>query len=463
MARAWTGLATSFTRFFDAWTPTSASLARGVGHPSAGVVSDPRAPCRVFSLFQFRPQLPEELPGLRRELLADLRRLGVTGRIYLSVSGINAQVSVPSDHTPAFAAWVSAHPLTRGALLNGSGTPVLSDAHWSTVRSPLPVGPGSPGREVVGPPGPPGPAPFPSLSVCLRPQLVADGMSPWDTPCIPCRGARGEPATGAVALGAAEWNALLLTGGVTVLDTRNDYEYEVGRFPRARVAPVSRFSDAFEALHMAVRGLEDEPILTYCTGGIRCVPFAQHLRDHGYTHVYELAGGVTQYVRETRHLGLPNYFQGSLYVFDARGQEPVTISSSDMIQERRDHGDIHTRDLSSGHPAGVGASSPTAVSATTATASPGHTAALGQCHACGRASTRAEPTQQLTCSQKHCDSRLILCPTCQAHTRGSCGSTLCRNRVADSGHLAAVPSWVLPYYTRADYCGTEPSHPSTRP
>ena len=121
-----------------------------------------------------------------------------------------------------------------------------------------------------------------------------------------------------------EWNRVLDEHPDSlVLDIRNDYEWDVGRFKQAERPEVSKFRDfprlAAEVAER-VKG-QDRKVMMYCTGGIRCEVFSSLLRQRGVDQVYQLQDGVLGYgegsAEETRH------WEGNLFVFDDRMVVPI--------------------------------------------------------------------------------------------------------------------------------------------
>jgi UPF0176 protein len=98
---------------------------------------------------------------------------------------------------------------------------------------------------------------------------------------------------------------------ITVLDTRNDYEIEMGAFENAVNLQLTNFCEFASSLNDIPR---DKPIVMYCTGGIRCEKAAVHLMNEGYNDVYQLDGGILHYFEKVGHA----HYQGECYVFDER-------------------------------------------------------------------------------------------------------------------------------------------------
>lgn len=98
-----------------------------------------------------------------------------------------------------------------------------------------------------------------------------------------------------------------------IVDARNDYEFEVGRFRNAIKLPINNFRE-FPAAVKQLEAVKEKKIVLYCTGGIRCEKASAYLREQGFPQVYQIEGGIINYVNQ-----LPNTFwEGGLFVFDDR-------------------------------------------------------------------------------------------------------------------------------------------------
>lgn len=143
--------------------------------------------------------------------------------------------------------------------------------------------------------------PFTRMLVKLKREIIAFGqpVSPGDAP-------RLTPST------LKQW----LDEGrpVTLLDTRNDYEIDVGTF-RGAVAPgIDHFRDFPGALDGLREKIGEGPVVTFCTGGIRCEKAAPYMRAHGFKDVYQLDGGILRYFEECGDA----HYNGECFVFDQR-------------------------------------------------------------------------------------------------------------------------------------------------
>ena len=117
-----------------------------------------------------------------------------------------------------------------------------------------------------------------------------------------------------VHVDAAQWNRLLDDPDVTVIDARNDYEIELGSFPGA-IDPHTHSFREFPRFAQTLDPHEHKKIAMFCTGGIRCEKASAYLLERGFEHVYQLDGGILEYLDNA---GANNRFAGECFVFDQR-------------------------------------------------------------------------------------------------------------------------------------------------
>jgi len=101
-----------------------------------------------------------------------------------------------------------------------------------------------------------------------------------------------------------------------ILDIRNNYEAEIGKFNGAKVLPIKTFFEFPKALE-TISDLKDKKIVTYCTGGIRCEKATALMKSKGFKQVFQLEGGIINYVDKFPNQG----FEGDVFVFDDRLNE----------------------------------------------------------------------------------------------------------------------------------------------
>lgn len=114
----------------------------------------------------------------------------------------------------------------------------------------------------------------------------------------------------------AEWNALLSDPNVLVIDTRNDYEVQLGTFQGAINPQTENFRDFPAYVENHLMEHKDKTIAMYCTGGIRCEKSTAYLKKLGFTNVYQLDGGILNYLASTPKED--SLWVGDCFVFDER-------------------------------------------------------------------------------------------------------------------------------------------------
>lgn len=114
-------------------------------------------------------------------------------------------------------------------------------------------------------------------------------------------------------LNPSQWNDFIKSKNPLVLDIRNDYEMELGRFKSAHHWTMKEFTD-FPQLIDSLQTFKDQPILMYCTGGIRCEKASLTMKNRGFKKVYQLDGGILNYLQVYPQ----DEFKGECFVFDHR-------------------------------------------------------------------------------------------------------------------------------------------------
>lgn len=153
---------------------------------------------------------------------------------------------------------------------------------------------------------------FPKLSVKVRDEIVAFGAPEELT--VTEDGVVG----GGVHLKPAQVNKLVEERGddVVFFDGRNAMEAQIGRFKNAVIPDVSTTHDFIRELESGkYDDLKSKPVVTYCTGGIRCEILSSLMKNRGFQEVYQIDGGIVRYGEQFGDSGL---WEGSLYVFDRR-------------------------------------------------------------------------------------------------------------------------------------------------
>ncbi len=112
-----------------------------------------------------------------------------------------------------------------------------------------------------------------------------------------------------------------------IIDMRNDYEANIGRFKNAVTLKMKVFKELPEIVKRDLLPFKNKKVVTYCTGGIRCEKASALLKKNGFKNVYQLHGGVAQFGRKFPD----NYWEGKLFVFDERMAIPINSPGKEKI------------------------------------------------------------------------------------------------------------------------------------
>ena len=113
-----------------------------------------------------------------------------------------------------------------------------------------------------------------------------------------------------------DWNALISDPDVLVLDTRNDYEVEIGSFEHAVNPKTASFRELPDYVAEHLDSTVHKKVAMFCTGGIRCEKSTAFLKQQGFDEVYHLKGGILKYLEEVPEA--ESKWQGECFVFDNR-------------------------------------------------------------------------------------------------------------------------------------------------
>jgi UPF0176 protein len=162
---------------------------------------------------------------------------------------------------------------------------------------------------------------FPRLSIKVRSETVTLG---WE-PEVDAQGVKG----GGKHLKPHEVNELLAKHPDAVFfDGRNNYESAIGKFKGAITPDVKTFKQMPEELDKSeYEAIKDKPVITYCTGGIRCETLSALMKKKGFKDVYQIDGGIVKYGETFKDEG---HWEGKLYVFDKRKKLAFSEKSKDI-------------------------------------------------------------------------------------------------------------------------------------
>lgn len=112
------------------------------------------------------------------------------------------------------------------------------------------------------------------------------------------------------------WNEIISDAETFVLDARNDYEFKIGTFRGAVNPKTKSFNELPDFVEKHLDPEKHKRVAMFCTGGIRCEKFAPYLVSKGFEEVYQLDGGILQYLEETPDQ--QSLWEGECFVFDER-------------------------------------------------------------------------------------------------------------------------------------------------
>ncbi|MFZ5693568.1 MAG: rhodanese-related sulfurtransferase [Pseudomonadota bacterium] len=240
---------------------------------------------KVAALYQFVP-LPD-FRDLREPLRALCDALAIKGTILLAQEGINGTVAGADDAIDALIA-----ELQNGALLGGR----LDNLELKYSTAPV--------------------MPFKRMKVRLKKEIVTLG----DRTADPTKqvGTYVDPA---------DWNALIADAQTLLIDTRNDFEVQMGTFAGAVNPKLTRFSEFRDYTARELDPGRHRRIAMFCTGGIRCEKASAYLLAQGFAEVYHLKGGILNYLEKVPEAD--SRWQGECFVFDER----VALSHGLAVKE----------------------------------------------------------------------------------------------------------------------------------
>ena len=223
----------------------------------------------------------KDVPSLRDTLYKEWSGLNVFGRVYISSEGINAQVSCPEQNWETFISSINDYRAFKDIPVKRA------------VRE---------GKS------------FYKLTIKVKKEIVAYKVNDNDF----------DMNIVGNHLSALEFNDKLENNNAIAVDMRNYYESEVGRFEQAIIPDVDTSRELLPTVKKMLNGHESDPILLYCTGGIRCEKASSYLIKNGFKYVSQLNGGIIQYAHEVQEKGLDSKFLGKNFVFDDRMGESIT-------------------------------------------------------------------------------------------------------------------------------------------
>jgi UPF0176 protein len=232
---------------------------------------------KIILYYKFVPVNDPEMTKLWQKELCD--KLGLKGRIIISKHGINGTLGGDIESLREYKRSMNKTEIFKGIPYK-----------WSEGRA----------------------SDFPRLSVKVRPEIVAFGVP--DEIEVDSNGVIG----GGKHLKPEQLHALLKEKGedVVFFDGRNAYEAQIGKFKNAVVPDVETSKDFIKEIEdPKYNDIKDKPVVTYCTGGIRCEILSSLMKNRGFKDVYQIDGGIVKYGEKYPNDG---EWEGKLYIFDNR-------------------------------------------------------------------------------------------------------------------------------------------------
>jgi UPF0176 protein len=147
--------------------------------------------------------------------------------------------------------------------------------------------------------------PFERMKVRLKQEIVTLGLPEIDP----------NQQVG-IYVNPQEWNDLISNPEVTVIDTRNDYEVNIGTFQGAENPETESFSEFPDYVLRQLDPTKQKKVALFCTGGIRCEKASSFMLAQGFSEVYHLKGGILKYLQEVP--AQESLWKGECFVFDER-------------------------------------------------------------------------------------------------------------------------------------------------
>jgi len=214
----------------------------------------------------------DDCAELRAPLQAQCDTLGITGTLLLAEEGINGTIAGTRSGIDQILAYLRSDPR-------------LADLPHKESLAELP--------------------PFYRMKVKLKQEIVTMGVTGVD------------PAERAGHYVKPEdWNALISDPGVLLVDTRNDYEVEVGTFKGAIDPHITTFREFPDYVKNNFDPDKQPRVAMFCTGGIRCEKASAYMLQQGFPEVYHLQGGILKYLEKVP--AGESLWQGECFVFDQR-------------------------------------------------------------------------------------------------------------------------------------------------
>ena len=214
----------------------------------------------------------EDFEAMREPLQETMKAHSIRGTLLLAEEGINGTVSGTREGIDALLAWLKSDPR-------------LADLDYKESLHEK--------------------QPFKRSKVKLKKEIVTLGVEGIDPKRVV--GTYVEPKA---------WNDLINDPDVILIDTRNDYEVQVGTFKQAVNPKTETFREFPEYVAQHMDPAKHKKVAMFCTGGIRCEKSTAFMKEQGFEEVYHLKGGILKYLEEVPET--ESLWEGECFVFDDR-------------------------------------------------------------------------------------------------------------------------------------------------
>ncbi len=225
---------------------------------------------KVAAFYKFTPL--QNLEEWQTRIKEQCAKYGVCGTILLAHEGINSTCAAKPENMDAFIAWLGAHSEFEGW-----------EFKYSSAEQ----------------------QPFKRMKVRLKKEIVTIHDDETDPTKIV-----------GTYVAPKDWNEVISDPETIVIDTRNDYEVEIGTFKGAIDPKTVKFNDFPQWVKDHLDPEKHKKVAMFCTGGIRCEKASSYMRKEGFEEVYHLKGGILQYMEDVP--AEESLWEGECFVFDER-------------------------------------------------------------------------------------------------------------------------------------------------
>ena len=240
----------------------------------------------------------KNLDELRDSLYLEWKNLKILGRVYIAPEGINAQISIPNHNQKLFQNHIKQYNCFDNINFKEAVIDGIS---------------------------------FLKLVIKIKKEIVAYGINANEYD-INVTGKH---------LNYKQFNKAIDDGAI-IIDVRNYYEGEIGKFENAIIPDVSRSKELLPEIKKLLKNHKEDKILMYCTGGIRCEKASSYLLKNGFKDVNQLDGGIIKYAHDIKKNNEKSKFIGKNFVFDHRMGEQITNDIISNCHQCNNSCDSHT-------------------------------------------------------------------------------------------------------------------------